>query len=417
MSYIGREPLGGEVILMNSIESQFDGVKTTFNLTRTISGVTSDFYPISSEQLLVSLGGVIQKPDTSGNSGFKINFNQIVFAVPPNAGVSCFVIAYGNVTDVGAPANNTVTTDKLVDGSVTSAKIADGTIVDADVNAAAAIGLSKLATGALPTAITVASANIVDGTIVNADVNASAAIAGTKISPNFGSQNVVTTGTSTAASLIPTGSTAPTNGIYLPAANSVGISTNGSHRVRITSTGDVGIGITAPTQRLAVRGPAAATETLISVGDLNLPRVVVGYTPSGSPSSTDAAAITADNLGAITLSTRSGQTNRIEFRTSDGTGNAIERMRLDSTGRLGINTTSPRETLEVAGNAFATGSIDALSLASFSNLMIAFATRAASIGMPGELLFGVGPAVFSATPVGIGPHDYYPIDLASGSFM
>jgi hypothetical protein len=54
-------------------------------------------------------------------------------------------------------------------------------IVNADIAAGAAIALSKLATGALPTAITVASANIVDGTIVDADVNASAAIAGTKI--------------------------------------------------------------------------------------------------------------------------------------------------------------------------------------------------------------------------------------------
>ena len=41
----------------------------------------------------------------------------------------------------------------------------------------------------------VTSAKIADGTIVNADVNASAAIAGTKISPNFGSQNIVTSGT------------------------------------------------------------------------------------------------------------------------------------------------------------------------------------------------------------------------------
>ena len=38
------------------------------------------------------------------------------------------------------------------------------------------------------------SANITDGTIVNADINASAAIAGTKISPDFGSQNITTTG-------------------------------------------------------------------------------------------------------------------------------------------------------------------------------------------------------------------------------
>ena len=39
------------------------------------------------------------------------------------------------------------------------------------------------------------SAKILDGAIVNADVNASAAIAGTKISPDFGSQNIATTGT------------------------------------------------------------------------------------------------------------------------------------------------------------------------------------------------------------------------------
>lgn len=46
--------------------------------------------------------------------------------------------------------NNTITnlpTTSLADSSVTSAKIADGTIVNADVNAAAAIALSKLATG------------------------------------------------------------------------------------------------------------------------------------------------------------------------------------------------------------------------------------------------------------------------------
>ena len=47
---------------------------------------------------------------------------------------------------------------------------------------------------------TVSSAKITNNTIVNADVNSSAAIAGTKISPNFGSQNVSTTGTVSATS-------------------------------------------------------------------------------------------------------------------------------------------------------------------------------------------------------------------------
>lgn len=69
-----------------------------------------------------------------------------------------------------APEWGQVATAGIADSAVTSAKIADGTIVDADVNASAAIALSKLATGALPTAITVASANIVDGTIATADL-------------------------------------------------------------------------------------------------------------------------------------------------------------------------------------------------------------------------------------------------------
>jgi hypothetical protein len=86
----------------------------------------------------------------------------------------------------------TVTATKL-NNLVDNATIAN--IVNADISASAAIALSKLATGALPTAITVASANLVDGTIVNADVSASAAIAGSKIAPDFGSQNIVTTGT------------------------------------------------------------------------------------------------------------------------------------------------------------------------------------------------------------------------------
>lgn len=66
-------------------------------------------------------------------------------------------------------------------GTVTSAMIADGTIVDGDINTSAAIALSKLATGALPSGITIASANIVDGSIVNADINAAAAIVDTKL--------------------------------------------------------------------------------------------------------------------------------------------------------------------------------------------------------------------------------------------
>ncbi len=66
-------------------------------------------------------------------------------------------------------------------GSVTSAMIADGAIQNSDVSNSAAIGLSKLATGTLPTGITVASSNIVDGTIVDADISSTAAISLSKL--------------------------------------------------------------------------------------------------------------------------------------------------------------------------------------------------------------------------------------------
>jgi hypothetical protein len=68
---------------------------------------------------------------------------------------------------------------------VTGTDAPAGSLTDANIASDAAIALSKLATGALPAAITVASANIVDGTIVNADISDTAAITPTKLSQPF----------------------------------------------------------------------------------------------------------------------------------------------------------------------------------------------------------------------------------------
>ena len=112
----------------------------------------------------------------------------------------------------GAEGEVTVDTDKDVlvvnDGStagghplaaedmsnVSSASIAGRLATDS-------IAPAKIAAGALDTDVTIVSANITNGTIVNEDVNASAAIAGTKIAPDFGSQNLSTTGNLSGAAL------------------------------------------------------------------------------------------------------------------------------------------------------------------------------------------------------------------------
>ena len=84
-----------------------------------------------------------------------------------------------NVTE-GKLADSAVTTDKIASQAVTTAKITDNAVTTA-----------KIADNAVTTA------KIAAGAIVNSDVNASAAIAGTKISPDFGSQDVTTSGTIT----------------------------------------------------------------------------------------------------------------------------------------------------------------------------------------------------------------------------
>jgi hypothetical protein len=54
-----------------------------------------------------------------------------------------------------------------------------------------------------------------------------------------GSGNVIATGSVTATSIIPSGSTIPTNVMYLPSANIIAFSTNTNERMSITSTGDI----------------------------------------------------------------------------------------------------------------------------------------------------------------------------------
>ena len=75
----------------------------------------------------------------------------------------------------------------------------------------------------------------------------------------FDGTNFATTGTASATKLIPTGNSATGNGLYLPAANALGLSTNGTNAVYIDASQNVGIGTASPGYRLDV--PSADTST------------------------------------------------------------------------------------------------------------------------------------------------------------
>ena len=108
MPYIGRQLTQGNFIKLDDLQSQFDGSKTTFNLT---SGGQA-YKPGSGNALLISLGGVIQEAGTA----FTVNADQITFSNPPTADANIFIIALGNSVSVGTPADGTVTASKLSAG-------------------------------------------------------------------------------------------------------------------------------------------------------------------------------------------------------------------------------------------------------------------------------------------------------------
>jgi hypothetical protein len=127
---------------------------------------------------------------------------------------------------------------------------------------------------------------IADGTIVDDDINASAAIAGTKISPDFGSQALSTTGlisangkvsfplgTAALPSLFP--GTDTNTGIFSPGADQVAISTNGTERVEF-GTSEVVFNNGGADVDFRVEGDTEENLLLVDAGN-DLVRIGGGY--------------------------------------------------------------------------------------------------------------------------------------------
>ena len=100
MPYVGRDLSRGNYLKLDDLVSQFNGSTTTFNLT---SG-GSAFFPGSAFSILVSLGGIVQEPE----SAYTINKSQITFASAPLATDEFFIIALGVALGVGVPGHGTV---------------------------------------------------------------------------------------------------------------------------------------------------------------------------------------------------------------------------------------------------------------------------------------------------------------------
>ena len=185
----------------------------------------------------------------------------------------------------------------------------------------------------------VTSAKIVDGAIVNADINASAAIAGTKISPNFGSQNIQTTGqvfssyaTLTAVNPTLTFTDSDNNPDYTINVNSgvlkITDSTNSADRVVVNSDGHVDIG-----GNLDVGAGLDVTGNITGTGDLTL-----------SSGGTDRLKMTHVAGGQFAIKNPSAAS--LTF----GTNNQDNELVIANGGNIGINDTAPSYPLNVIGD-------------------------------------------------------------------
>jgi hypothetical protein len=144
----------------------------------------------------------------------------------------------------------------------------------------------------------------------------------------FDGTNLTTGGSETAARFIPSGSTVATNGMFLPAANTLGFSTNSSERMRITSGGTITLSATS--------NGSADIQVINNTNGLRL----VGGTTIG----TDSEILLGGSASGTGSNIYFDGADKI-FRTAGGSNQAV----ITSAGLVGIGTSSPAYTLAVNG--------------------------------------------------------------------
>jgi hypothetical protein len=294
------------------------------------------------------LDGTIQSVDVANNT--------LTAADIATGAITTDEILDGTILSVDV-ANNTLTADDIATGAVTSDEILNGTIQSIDV-ANNSLTADDLATGAVTTD------EILNGTILPIDVSSPG---GPNLVLSTNASNVV--GWNDPNSLVNTLEDGDSD-TYISVDNgsdddNIRFFNQTAENMTIDATGEVGIGTNTPERDLHVVA-ATGGQILASRGDANtntgetLGELMFDSEDDTDPSTTDASAvirgIAAENHG------NSNKGGHLAFLTKNNTAlssaPATERMRITSTGNVGIGTNIPSAKLDVVGTSELTGDLD-----------------------------------------------------------
>ncbi len=211
---------------------------------------------------------------------------------------------------------------------------------------------------------------------IDTDINALAP----KASPVFTGTAAIPVGSASAPSLYFTGD--PNTGLYSPGADQVALSTGGTGRLFIDASGRVGVGTTSPSAALHVQSAvpqvffsnsaSTAADKFAHICGLQRANDTEpeGFSIIGSQStSTDNVVYIGGFFGEANAATAQVFYTAANNTTRSGT----ERARIDSSGRVGIGTTSPAVPLEVNGAIYSKVSTTAdATLAAFNSIASVF---------------------------------------------
>ena len=139
MPYIGRQPLTGRYTLLDNIASSFNGSLTSF----TMQSGGSNVQVFLAHALILSLGGVIQKPETD----YTVSGSTLTFTSPPAAGTTFFASLLGDTLNVGQPSDKAVITRTIADNNVTAAKLANNAVTAGKIAAGGISANTQFAAG------------------------------------------------------------------------------------------------------------------------------------------------------------------------------------------------------------------------------------------------------------------------------